>query len=214
MAKTSAKTKTSPAPVKKLSLERILPFILTIGGIIGTLSSLIITNDKFTLLQHPATKFACDLNPVISCGSVMQSAQAEVFGFMNPYIGLVGFPILITVGVGMLAGARFRRWFWVGMLIGVSLGIVFAYWLLFESMYRIRALCPYCLAVDVALTTVFWYLLLYVGGKGYGWLPQWGRRALHFGRKHHLDILLLWFILLIGIILNHFWYYYGQHLHL
>jgi uncharacterized membrane protein len=203
-----------PAKLKKLSLERVLPYILIVGGAIGSISSLIITNDKFTLLQHPGTKFACDLNPVISCGSVMQSTQAHVFGFMNPYIGLLGFPMLLSVGVAMLAGARFRRWFWVAMLAGVSLGIIFAYWLLFESIYRIKALCPYCLAVDVTLTTIFWYLLLYVGGKAYGNLSQQARRALHFGRKHHLDILLLWFIVVIAIILNHFWYYYGQHLHL
>jgi uncharacterized membrane protein len=196
---------------KRFALERVLPYILLVGGSIGTLASLIITNEKFTLLQHPGSKFACDLNPVISCGSVMQSMQAHAFGFMNPYIGIVGFPVLLTVGVAMLAGARFKRWFWMGMLAGVTLGIFFAYWLLFESIYRIKALCPYCLSVDVALTAVFWYLLLYVGGKGYGWQPRRLRIVYHFARKHHLDILALWFLFVIVLILNHFWYYYGRY---
>jgi len=29
-------------------------------------------------------------------------------------------------------------------------------------------------------------------------------------RQHHLDILVLWFIIIIGFILKHFWYYYGK----
>jgi len=101
-----------------------------------------ITVEKFDLLKNPNYQPICDLNPIISCGSVMKSHQANAFGFMNTYIGLLGFPVLITIGVAMLAGARFKRWFWLGAQLGLAFGIAFAYWLLFESIYRIRALCP------------------------------------------------------------------------
>jgi uncharacterized membrane protein len=173
-----------------------------------------ITIEKFDLIQNPSASFICDLNPVISCGSVMESKQANAFGFMNTYIGLLGFPVIVTIGAAMLAGARFRRWFWLAMVGGLSLGILFAYWLLFESIYNINALCPYCLSVDVALTTIFWYVLLYTLGEGHIRLKGRLQSVANFARKHHLDILLGWFIIVIAVILQHFWYYYGQHLHL
>lgn len=193
-------------------LERALPWILVICGIIGTVASIAITVEKFDLVQHPGARFICDLNPVISCGSVMQSKQAAAFGFMNTYIGIAGFPILITIGMAMFAGARFKRWFWQGMQIGLTLGTVFAYWLLWQSIYRISALCPYCLSVDVALTVTFWYTTLYNLREGHLRLRADGWQKLTaFLSRHHLDLLIVWFVFIAAVILNHFWYYYGQY---
>lgn len=171
-----------------------------------------ITVEKFDLIQNPSYRPACDLNPVISCGSVMQSKQAYAFGFMNTYIGIIGFPVLVTVGVAALAGAKFKRWFWLCMQIGLGLGIIFAYWLLYESIYSINALCPYCLSVDVVLTTAFWYTLLYNLRTGTIKLPGKLKTANAFAQRNHLGVLLLWFIIVIFFILKHFWYYYGHHL--
>ena len=36
-----------------------------------------------------------------------------------------------------------------------AVGLVFAYWLLFQSMFVIGALCPWCLLVTVSTTLVF-----------------------------------------------------------
>ncbi|HSX43643.1 MAG TPA: vitamin K epoxide reductase family protein [Candidatus Saccharimonadales bacterium] len=202
-AATSAKT-----PLKHLA--RFLPWILIIGGIIGIIASYAITLDKFELATNPNFQPICDLNPIISCGSVMKSKQANAFGFMNTYIGLIGFPVILTMGVAMLAGARFKRWFWLGAQAGLTFGFIFAYWLLFESMYRIRALCPWCLSVDVAITTIFWYLTLYNFYAGNLRVPERLRTAGRFIKRHHADILVLWFLIIIAEILHHFWYYFGQ----
>jgi hypothetical protein len=142
----------------------------------------------------------------------MQSKQAHIFGFPNPWIGLAAFAVLVTVGMSILAGAKFKRWFWLGLETGIILGLALAYWLLFESVYRIRALCPYCLTVDVVVVTLFWYVSLYNLQAGHLKLPGRLVGLGDFARKHHLDILLLWFIVLIAFILKHFWYYYGRHL--
>jgi uncharacterized membrane protein len=182
------------------------------GGIIGLISSFIISLDKIKLLENPSFRPNCDLNPIISCGSVMASKQGSVFGFPNPWIGLVTFAMLITIGVALLAGGRFKRWFWNGLQIGAFGSLLFAIWLLFESVYRIQALCPYCLAVDVVVITLTWYLLLYNLEAKNIVLPARLRGVGAFMRRHHLDILILVFVLLIVVILKHFWYYYGQHL--
>jgi uncharacterized membrane protein len=197
---------------KNVTLTKAIPYLLIIGGIIGLICSFIITQDKMDLAENPHFVPSCNLNPVISCGSVMSSKQGSLFGFPNPWLGLAAFAVLVTIGMAILAGAKFKRWFWLGLETGIVLGVAFAYWLLFESVYRIKALCPYCLTVDVVVITLIWYVTLYNIQEGHITLPARLIGVGDFARKHHLDILLTWFILLIAVILQHFWYYYGQYL--
>jgi uncharacterized membrane protein len=199
--------------VRNLTLPKTLPYILLIGGIIGYVCAFIIMFEKIKLLNNPHYIPSCNLNPVVSCGGVMQSKQANVFGFPNPFIGLGSYPAIAIIGGAMLAGAKFKRWFWLGLEAGLLLSLSFAYWLLFESIYHIQALCPYCLAIDVVEITISWYVSLYLIDSGRIKLPK-GKAQKAYGwiRRHHLDILVAWFLIIIALILNHFWYYYGQHL--
>jgi len=207
---TKANTPVGPSPLSKISA--ILPWILIVCGIIGIIASVVITVEKFDLASNPHYQPVCDLNPIISCGSVMVTKQAHAFGFMNTYIGLIGFPVIVTMGVALLAEAKFKRWFWLGLQTGLTFGTAFAYWLLFESVFRIKALCPYCLGVDVAITTLFWYVTLYNFYAGNIPLSTELKPLGHFVKRHHLDLLVLWFIVVIAVILQHFWYYFGKHL--
>jgi uncharacterized membrane protein len=197
---------------KKITLKQALPWILLIGGVIGYICSIIIMWDKVKLADNPNFSPSCDLNPIISCGNVMKSAQAHVFSISNPFIGLGAFPAVAVVGGAMLAGARFKRWFWLTLWTVYVLGTAFAYWLLFESVYSIKALCPYCLTIDVVVTITLWYLTLYMIGQKHINLPRKGTvRAIYdWIRRHHADILVVWFLIVIALILKHFWYYYGR----
>jgi uncharacterized membrane protein len=215
--KTSTKTPskaTTPSVKQPLaSLERKLPWILTIAGVFGIISSFIISVDKFKLLENPKFLPNCDLNPIISCGSVMSSKQGAAFGFPNPFIGLAAFAIVITIGVGLLAGARYKKWYWQGLNLGAALGVAFITWLFFQSVYRINALCPYCMVVWVCTITTFWYVTQYNLQTRALVIPgKVGPRITAFVQKHHLDILILWFIVIAALILKHFWYYYGRNL--
>ena len=193
------------------TLQRALPYILIIGGIIAYICAFILTQDKFKVLENPNFIPSCNLNPIISCGGVMQSKQAAIFGFPNPLIGLGAYPSLIVVGAAMLAGARFKRWFWLALNAGMALGTAFALWLLFESIYRIHALCPFCLGTDAVTLPMFWYITLYNVDRKNIRLPKGGaQRVYGWVRRHHLDLLVLFYLIIIGLILNHFWYYYGR----
>jgi uncharacterized membrane protein len=195
-------------------LERWLPIILIVTGVIGVLMASIILQEKFALANDPNYKPSCSINPIISCGSVMQSDQAAAFGFPNPFIGMVGYPILVVTGVLMLAGAAtaIKRWYWVAMNIGLLLGVAMVHWLFFQSVFRIQALCPFCMGAWVVTITAFWYVTLYNLQKGNIVLPAKLKKVGVFIRKHHLDLLVLWFLIIAGLILHHFWYYFGRNL--
>ena len=197
---------------KPSRLKKVLPYILMIGGIIGIICSLILLYDQIRIWENPGYIPACSLNPVVSCGSVINSKQGELFNIPGPTWGLIAFPVLVTVGAAMVAGATFKRWFWIGLELGAAGGVGFALWLFYLSVYKVHALCPYCLAVDVVVYTLFWYLTLYNIEQGNIKLPRGRWQTVgNFLRRHHLDILVLWFLIIIGFILKHFWYYYGRY---
>lgn len=203
-------TKTQPTTPR---LYRILPYILFIGGIIGIICSFVITTEKITQLQDPSYVPSCDLNPIISCGSVMAAKQADTFGFANPIIGLVAFGALAAIGGAMLAGGIFKRWFWLGIQLGTVFGIAFVHYLFFQTTYRIGALCPYCIVVWIVTITTFWYVLQYNLAQRYIVLPsRYGPQVTSWLRRHHLDILILWFIVIAFFVIKHFWYYFGRNL--
>lgn len=199
--------------VTQLTLEKALPYILLIGGIIGYICAFVIMFDKIQILKDPNYIPSCNLNPIISCGSVMQSTQANAFGFPNPFIGLGAFPVIAVIGGAILAGARFKRWFWLGLNAGLLFAVGFVHWLFFQSVYNIGALCPWCMAVWTVSITCFWYVTLYNFDNKHLRLPKGSAQSIYkWVRRHHLDLLLLWLLIIVGLILNHFWYYYGERL--
>lgn len=186
-----------------------MPYILIVGGCLGLLSAVILMIDKVHLLKNPDALLGCDINPVVACGSVIATHQASAFGFPNPIIGIAGFAIVITIGMALLAGAQFKRWFWQGLQAGVIFGIGFVGWLQFQSIYRIGALCPYCMVVWSVMIPIFWYITLYNLRQGHIPTPKPLKAFVAFLQHHHGDIVLIWYLIIIGLILHRFWYYWS-----
>ncbi|MEU6240748.1 vitamin K epoxide reductase family protein [Streptomyces sp. NPDC047024] len=146
---------------------RGLGLLLVLTGAAGLLASWVITLDEFKLLKDPAFVPGCSLNPVVSCGSVMKSAQASVFGFPNPMLGLVAYAVVVCVGTGLLAGARYPGWYWLTFWAGCLFGVGFVSWLQFESLYRVNALCLWCCLAWAATIVLFWYVTSLVVRQGH-----------------------------------------------
>lgn len=121
--------------------------VVLILGAIGFVASSTLAIDKYHLLTDPSYTPSCSLNPVISCGSVMKSWQAGLFGFPNPLIGIAAFSVIIVTGVLATAGISLPRWYWLGQAIGTLAGFVFVNFLAYSALYRINALCLYCMVV-------------------------------------------------------------------
>ncbi|MEU9431849.1 vitamin K epoxide reductase family protein [Streptomyces sp. NPDC048252] len=148
---------------------RAYALLLVLTGAAGLLAAWVITLDKFKLLEDPGFTPGCSLNPVVSCGSVMTSDQASALGFPNPMLGLVAYGIVVCVGVSLLAGAAFPRWYWLTFTGGCLFGVGFVSWLQFESLYRINALCLWCCLAWVATILMFWYAVAF--DVGHAFLP-------------------------------------------
>ncbi|WP_459548246.1 vitamin K epoxide reductase family protein [Nocardia sp. X0981] len=127
-------------------------WVLLLGGLAGWIASLALLVEDFKLLSEPGYVPSCSLNPVLSCGSVMATDQAQVLGFPNPIMGVIGFSVVVTLAVLSVAGVGLPRWIWTGLWLGTAAGTLFICWLIFQSLYRINALCPYCMVVWAIIT--------------------------------------------------------------
>ena len=160
---------TSQTPPRTLPTGRtpvVTAVLLIVAGVVGLMGAFALTLDKFRLLENPTEALGCDVNPFVGCSPVIESAQASLFGFPNPIIGLIGFVAPIAVGVALLAGARFARWFWIAFTTGVSLAWVFVTWLFTQTVFVIGALCPWCMLVWSVTIPLFWILLVWGLARG------------------------------------------------
>lgn len=135
--------------------ERGYGVFAVVSAVIAWIASGILVLERLELYKNPDYITSCDVNPWISCGTVMKSAQAALFGFPNPFLGIVLFVVPLTIGMALLAGAKFQRWFWLGVQVGVTLGMVFVIWLWSQALYEINALCPYCMVVWAVMIPLF-----------------------------------------------------------
>lgn len=189
--------------------ERPLAIGLLVGGLVGLVAAAVLLVERIRLAEDSGYVPTCSINPVLSCGNVMESAQASLLGFPNPVIGVAAFPVVIATGAAMLAGARLARWYWAGLQAGVTLAMVFVAWLVFQSLYRIGALCPYCMVVWAVVIPLFWYVTArnaaagVLGAPSGGWLGSvlrdW-RGPLVFGT----------FLLVVLLVLERFWSYWSS----
>nr|WP_264000088.1 vitamin K epoxide reductase family protein [Mycobacterium yunnanensis] len=174
-----------------------------IAGAVGLTAALTLTIEKIELLIDPAYVPSCSINPVLSCGSVMVTPQASEFGFPNSLLGIVAFSVVVVAGVLAVAKVALPQWFWTGLAIGTLIGTVFVHWLIYQSLYVIGALCPYCMVVwstTIPLLVVVSSIALRpLAGNGFGRIVyQW-----------RWSLVALWFTGLILLILVRFWNYWS-----
>lgn len=129
---------------------------LIIASVVGWWAAFQLTLDKLAQLQNPDAALSCNFSVLVQCGANLDSWQGSVFGFPNPIIGLTGWMAPLVVGVALLAGARFPRWFWRLFGLGIAFAFAFICWLISQSVYEIRTLCPWCMLTwSVTIPTFF-----------------------------------------------------------
>lgn len=189
-----------------VAVRRTSALWVLIAGVVGLVAAATLTIEKIELLIDPSYVPSCSLNPVLSCGSVMVTPQASLFGFPNPLIGIAAFAVVVVTGVLAVAKVRLPQWYWIGMAVGTLLATVFVHWLIFQSLYRIGALCPYCMvvwAVTIPLLVVVSSIALrpLAGNAVARGLYQW-----------RWSLTALWFTALVLMILVRFWDYWSTYI--
>ncbi|WP_237187880.1 vitamin K epoxide reductase family protein [Rothia nasimurium] len=135
--------------------DRSLGFFTLLPGLLAFASAGMLVYERLQIYMDAGHKSVCDLNALLNCGTVMRTWQAEVFGFPNPFIGIAGYAIVLTIATALMAGARFSRWYWVAMQVGHTLAMAFVVWLWYNTTFEINALCLFCMFVWIMQTAIF-----------------------------------------------------------
>jgi uncharacterized membrane protein len=177
---------------------------MLVSSALSLIASFVLSVEAITLAENPNAELSCNINTVLSCGTVASSWQAHLFGFPNAFLGLIAEPVVITIAVASLGGVRFPRWFMFCAQVVYTLGLILAYWLFYESMFHIGALCPWCLLVTVSTTLVF-ATLTHVNIRDDNlYLPAPVQHALATGIRANLDLVavVIWMLVLTLMIVT------------
>lgn len=128
---------------------------MLVSSILSLIASLVLSYDAIKIAENPSGKLSCDVNAVVSCGKVARSWQSHLLGFPNAFLGLMSEPVVIAIAVAGLGLVTFPRWFLRTAHLFYAAGLLFAFWLLSQSFFVIKAFCPWCLLVTASTVTVF-----------------------------------------------------------
>jgi len=204
--RTPERSPRSPEPAAGETLARQpiwIAILFIVTGLVGIYGSFTLIIERFALIANPTEPLNCDINPFVSCGPVIQSWQGSLFGFPNPMIGLAAYVAPVAVGVGILAGARFARWFWIAYNIGLLGAIVFIHWLMTQTVFVIGTLCPYCMLVWLVTIPLFWYATVNNLARNFG-LPEGAASLFRAALKWTWLIVLIDYLVIVAIILVNF----------
>jgi uncharacterized membrane protein len=164
---------------------------MLVSACLSLLASFVLSVDAVVLAANPHANLSCNINQVLSCGTVGSSPQAHLLGFPNAFFGLMAEPVVITIAVAGLTGVRFRRGFMLAAQVVYTIGVVFAYWLFGQAMFVIGALCPWCLLVTLSTTLVF-ATLTHLNIRDHNlFAPPRLQSALEAGLRMGLDLLIV-----------------------
>ncbi|CAN2183322.1 COG4243 Predicted membrane protein [Candidatus Nanopelagicaceae bacterium] len=141
--------------VERLRQYRKTYWAMLVSSTLSLIASLVLSYDAVKLAGTPSSKLSCDINAIVSCGKVAKSWQSTLLGFPNSFIGLMLEPVVMTIAIAGLSLVLFPRKFMRVAHVGYGLGLIFALWLLSQSLFVIHALCPWCLLVTISTVTVF-----------------------------------------------------------
>ncbi|WP_127793494.1 vitamin K epoxide reductase family protein [Agromyces sp. LHK192] len=172
----------TPQPASK----RGLGVFLLVAGVLGLLAAYELSVEKVLTLSDPEHVPSCNVGVLVGCSTNLESWQGSVFGFPNPFLGMMAWPVVITIAVALISRVEFPRWIWIGFNVGVAGALVFVGWLIYQSIYVLDVLCPWCMLTWAVTIPTFWAVTLdnlregripssarvqRLAGAWFGWIP-------------------------------------------
>lgn len=170
-----------------------------VAASLGLIASLVLSHEALILAANKSAVLSCSLNAVVNCATVANHWSASLMGFPNSFFGLMTFPVVMTIAVVILSGVKLPTWIMRASQIGVSLGLIFAGWMLYMSLVVIRVMCPWCLATDLAMLIIFFGVTRYNVLNKNCFNQKLNKKMLPFFEKSY-DQVVMWLVV-VAIIL-------------
>ena len=83
-----------------------------------------------------------------SCSIVQNSEYKEILGINNAILGITAFTILIAITILHIKNPRKETKTFLAL--GVLFSTIGALYFIYLQLFVIKALCPYCMAIDIS----------------------------------------------------------------
>ncbi len=177
---------------------------MAVTSVIGLLASFTLLRDTLEVARDPSFNPSCNINPILSCQSVMSSSQAEILGIPNPAFGIAAFTALFVFAVLVLARTSFALWIWKVGVAAATAGLLFTLYLYLTSIIVLGTICPWCFVTWLVTVAIFWSLITYTLAVKIIVLPK---KLLFLSRvwvRYASLILASWYVALVFILLLRF----------
>lgn len=146
---------------------KVLGGVLAICAVIGLGASFTLLGDTFAVARDPSFNPSCNINPLLSCASVMESDQAEFLGIPNPAFGIAAFTALLVFAVLVWVDTKFKPWVWKAGLGAATAGLAYVVYLYLTSLLVLGTICPWCFVTWLVTIATFWALWTHALAEGY-----------------------------------------------
>lgn len=189
-------------------IARIYSFVLAIGGTLGLIAMTWQASERVHMLKYPGVSLNCNLNPIVDCGGVLGNKLAAVLGFPNAFLGMIFFAILTTSGLVLLSGGSFQKWFRHFVMGVATILMLFSVWFFGVSLYILGKICIFCVVGWIVSVPIFWYSLIYYLQNVQCVLGKNVQKFTNFITRHHIDIVIVTYVLMAVLFLTRFREYY------
>jgi len=130
-------------------MDKKLYWASIVFAVIGLLISIYMTIYKLT-----NNEYMCIGNG--GCSAVNASAYSEIYGIPVAVFGILGYlAILAALALEVKGGRIFKQNATLATFGMTLLGFLFSFYLLYLEIYVIKALCPFCISSQIAISILF-----------------------------------------------------------
>jgi uncharacterized membrane protein len=130
-------------------MDKKLYWASVVFAVIGVLISIYMTIYKLTDNER-----MCIGNG--GCSTVNASAYSSIYGIPVAVFGILGYLAILVALTLEVKGGKFLRQNATLATFGMALiGFLFSFYLLYLEIYVIKALCPFCISSQIAISILF-----------------------------------------------------------
>jgi len=117
------------------------------------------------ILSFVSIEKACGQQEDNGCYQVQTSQYEKTLGISNGYIGIVAFLALSILTIAYMKRIWPKKRFQVKFLIhmGIIITLIFSLYFIYLQIFVIKALCKYCLTIDIGAIINFAIILFWKG---------------------------------------------------
>lgn len=98
----------------------------------------------------------CNINAIVNCDAIISGSVSKTLGLPTPLYGLIGYIVIF------FAAILKRKKLALSM---VTFGLVFCFWIAYQELFLLHAICPACILCQLIMIVIFSFAIVLIKSK-------------------------------------------------